>query len=368
MKSKSHGRTEGKASKHSRDDAQMQKFLRDTGSAMRRLELVLGRLQSRRRALESEMSDLQSRWEKSMDAAVNTLLPDLSPRSIAKLTAAVPNFLTRHMREEVDDAHNVTVPFFTWLFGGSKRYREAELRTTRSWLISRLRAHLGTLSKLPETFSVGTSISTDYGKVTTELKEVKEREVKAKLQLEGLRRTLASFQHNPRAVPPQMAEAMEKAAKEKSAAGVSASTTSNSDRDFNYVDDVLIPQIIWDTYFNPRGGSYYDRAPQRSDTFRHSREDDRPAAQREDGNASARMRDAEESPRGDTSVRMSDAAPVRSGNASARMKPVIAEPFAESSEPSVRSERSEGNTSVRMSAPETNSYSDRSESGRGTSY
>lgn len=381
--SKGHGR--GKARNGSQNrSAEAGKFRRDTAAAIEKLEGALLRVRKRKRGLETSLPELERKWHAEVGVAKQSLLPDLTIRTISRLNVAVPGFLTDEMQRSIAAARNPKVPFWTWIFGGGKAYKQAKLRDMRNWLLARLDAHLEGLKEKPAAFAQAAATAARYHEMKRQLDEVTLHEQSLEKQLKGLHDVQTAFSRGDRRIPKEMAEAVAKASRPQSAP--SATSPSGSGSDFDYVHDVLIPDIIWDSYFDRRGGHYYDRgySPRREPSYRRDDSDDvRPSTRgsredspHRDGNASSRMDDAAPARTGDASARMSDAAPSRDGNASTRMsdmtrgavigaaassgmrsEPVIAEPFGESSS------SSEGNASAHMS-----DFSDRSESGPGTSY
>lgn len=379
--SKRHG--QGKGPRDTRQGTvNVDAFLRDTAAAIEKLEAALLRVRKRKRGLETSMSELAERWRSEVSAAKDFLLPDLSIRTIARLKVAVPGFLTADMERTLATARNPKVPFWTWVFGGSKALKQRTLRETHEWLGARLDSHLEGLTDKPDAFAEAAATAARYNEKKDALAEATLHEESLQKQLEGLRHAQASFSRGDREVPKEVADAVSKMSRQ-SPSNASAQTSTGTD--FDYVRDVLIPDIIWERYFDRRGGYYYDRdyrSPGRETyepTYRREDRDDRPS--REGGNASTRMDDAAPSRDGNASNRMSDAAPAQTGNASTRMSdmtrgavigaaagsatrndPVIAEPFS-------HSERSgsEGNASMRMGQQDS-SFADRPETGRGTSY
>lgn len=350
-----------------------EKFMHDTTVAIQKLDKLRAMAQSRLRRALTEQNQLEETLRAASQKLLKTLLPDLTPRSLAKLDKEVPGFLTRDIHKKVVEAHIEKVPFFTWLFGRADDFRQERLSLTQRWLQGKLELHLETSTTLPKKLKDQQKAAREQREAARlRLKNLREREEKLAAQVTGLRRTLASFERNPRAVPTDMADAIRKTAAGTVGNGASSSRPArkNADQDSD-LTDILIADILWDRYFNPRSGHYYDRAAERSaengNSYRSPSvrdDDDRPsrsARPQDDGNASTRMRDADEAPRGDASMRMSDAAPSRGGSTGVRMRdPVIADPFSGSS-------RSEGNASARMSS-RSESYSDRPERGSGTTY
>lgn len=327
------------------------KFLQDIATTTQKLYTALGHVERRKQVMRKQLTRLDAERTQAISVAVYKMLPDLSRRTISKLHSAVPGFITAEMRGEIEEARNPIVPFWTWIFGNSLRYKQDVIAAALAFLRLRLKLYVGLMREMPEAFQEVGASAKAYQALKDDLEKTATREASMKTQIAGLERIQEAFaRDNSRPVPPTLAEAVSNSA----SASSKASTTGLGGHEFNYIDDVLIPNMIWNSVFNGQGDSYYDRP-----RYREERWNDAPqhrADEHSTGNTSVRMDDARPAEEGNASMRMSDAAPAAAGNASVRMSqhPVIADPFSQ-----------RGNASVSMSGAV---HEDRAESGGGTKY
>lgn len=330
-----------------------EKFLRDTAKTLERLHEALSNVSGRRHILESQIETFQSNYTASMGRAINKTLPDLLPTTISRLGVAVPGFLNTQLRAEIQAARFPRVPFFTSLFGRSDKYIEDSVSNGLASLKIRLRRHVEGLDAMPAGFEQAASSSKALTKAKSDYNTALAREQALKEQIAGLERIQAAFADGTRPVPPTLAAAVANSATQNT----TSSGSSGSVHEFDYVNDILIPQMVWNSIFDHRSDHYYDRpysSPSESwgsDANSNSQRHETPA---NEGNASVTMGDAAPAEEGNASVRMSDSTPAEEGNASARMgsDPVIVDPDI-------------GETRVSMSV---GNHEDRTESGAGTKY
>lgn len=333
------------------------KFHKDLSASIARLQTALAHVQRRKAALEGQLPGLVRNYAAKFNPIIQSLLPDLAPSSVSKLNREVPGFLSQKLRGDIEAARNPDVPFFTWLFGGSARYKQQALDDAHERIVERLKAYLNGLEKLPNAFADVDAARKAVAASKAEINSLEARELGIQKQLEGLRRMQAAFSDPDRPVPPKLGEAVAKSA---NAPIASTQAAPGSTREFDYVDDVLIPQIIWNSYFDSRHRDYDHGWTQRSDWPTSTRSyEPEPAPRRDtrdEGNASFRMDDAAPVRQGHASMRMSDAAPVEEGNASVRMSdPVIAD-------------ASEVGRGIRMDAEPANERSEDTTGGGRTAY
>lgn len=330
---------------------QNSKFLNDLNKTIRRLHDALGRLRVRKGTLAGQAETLSKQYERLLTNKIESLIPSLDPRVITNLNIDVPRFLTPQIRADIEEARYPKIPFWTWFWGNSRAFRDEKAKGGIAQLRMQLRRHLQKLDILPAYFHEAIAAGESLKKVREDFQKAMTRENSLKEQIAGLERIGYSF-GDRRPVPPKVAEAVSKAANSNPNTD---STIGSGGREFNYIDDVLIPNEIWNSVFHPRGDYYYDHPRHRKEDWSRSRPDDEPRPS-SGGNASTRMDDAAPAQAGNASMRLSEAARVHVGNPSVRMHqdPVIAEPF-----------RERGNASVSMAA---HVHEDRAELGRGTKY
>jgi hypothetical protein len=108
---------------HTRHRNSYGQFISDTEHLLDRLRPELETTRARLGANAEKHSELKDQCAELLDQHVQDTVPDLSARTIAKLKTSCPGFFTEREESNINGALHSRVPFWTWVFGGSTKYR-----------------------------------------------------------------------------------------------------------------------------------------------------------------------------------------------------------------------------------------------------
>lgn len=223
------------------------RFISDTEATLARLQDAHKKVADSQRSNNTAMRGIADRLNENLGSVVNKMLPDLKSFTISRLKINAPGFVTQQVQNQIDDAYDVRVPIFTRIFGGTAKYKAQALDQVHEQLKVKLRSWLNQPGNYK---GADADAATKYAELQEASRTLAEQERKLSEQIAKLEQIRAAYSRKGAPAPdPKLVEAITNSAGK--AHTIEVRTRGRSEREFDSVNDVLIPLIIWESVLRP---------------------------------------------------------------------------------------------------------------------
>lgn len=311
-----------RASHHARQRDKNAQFLLDTTATLTRLRKARDVLTQKIRAQERAQSSALDSRRAVLKQLMSEKLPDVSIRTLTQLDILVPGFVTNNRRQLAAEARTASLGFFERLCQDEELYRKEQIVAALQKLRSDLLLTVTSLNPKPDWLKGYSDASAKLASEQEQLSRLRTERANVLDQIHSLERMVEFYSHPDAPAPdPKVAGAVATAAQPKPAQDVV------HERDGDFIDDVVIPTIVWNEIFAPHErvivAHHYDG------DWDGYHDGDLPSRyDPPDGNAGVNMGEAADVDDGHAGVDMAQAAPSDDGHAGVDMgeDPVIADP------------------------------------------
>lgn len=200
-------------------------------------------------------------------------IPNLEPRTIAVLKRDYPNFMEDDVQGKVAEAIGVKVPFWTWLMGGAKKFRQDVESHCLNLVRIQFSNWLGIATELPAKLSDLAAMQGEQNRLHDEERTLLIQEHALSQQIAGIERAQERYRMGDKPVPQELRDAMNRSSNAVREQAPSHSTqTQSKDDGFTIIDYLILDSIL-----NPDRGEHHDHRHEDS-SFSHAghRHDDGP--------------------------------------------------------------------------------------------
>ncbi|MEK7068840.1 MAG: hypothetical protein AAB947_00490 [Patescibacteria group bacterium] len=191
-------------------------------------------------------------------------IPNLEPKTIAVLKRDYPIFMTRTVMDFIESAFSASVPFWTWLTGGAKKFRQSEEVHRLTLMRTHFNSWLGIAPELPASLSGLADEHRELAQLQEKERSLSMQENTLVQQIAGIQRSQARYRSKNKPVPQELRDAMNRSSNAVRSTVPSHGGEHRTDSGgFNVFD-----YLILDSLLNPDRGERHDRRNE-DDSFSH---------------------------------------------------------------------------------------------------
>lgn len=183
-----------------------------------------------------------------------TIIPNLEPRTIALLKRDYPSFMEDDVEGKVAEAIGAKVPFWTWLMGGAKKFRQDVESHCLNLVRVQFSNWLGIATELPATLSDLAAMQGEQNRLHDEERTLLMQEHSLSQQISGIERAQERYRMGDKPAPQELRDAMNRSSNAVREQAPSHSTqTQPKDGGFTIIDYLILDSIL-----NPDRGERHD--------------------------------------------------------------------------------------------------------------
>ena len=240
-------------------------FISNTEHMLERLRPALADATAKRRSLDGRMNELKNERLAALRHYVDNLVPDLTPRTLARLKTKCIGFVTRTLETEIAKAHEISVPFWTWVLGNSEKYKHTVRAERLAFVRVQLCSWLDLRHPRPEFMPDIVGLEEQIKTLSEQQRGLAEKETRLSAQIESLERVYRTYSRTTAPEPPtELREAVTKSSDQMRSVPQNAPTNgsySGQDRGGMYIHDFLIPDSILNSGRHTEDHHYHEDGP-----------------------------------------------------------------------------------------------------------